>query len=271
MMENILEVMRRTIEIYQQYSGSSAYLLLFLAALFYLWFTQKDRSVGIILVYLSASVFVLFFFPVFAYFAMHYFLDEEVYYRFLWLLPVGIVVSFASVRLIENRKKRLHQIMAGVLCVILIVANGSLIYKNPAVTKAENSYHLPEEVILVADQIRIEDTWVKAVVPSELIQFIRQYDGYIMMPYGREMLVGSWEQNHDLYQAMESDNIHAEYVAILCRENEVDYIVTRKLTPVKGDFEEFGFEKIGETPMYHIFIDTKSPIYDKRMGKEGLE
>lgn len=267
MLESIWEVIRRTIEIYRQYGGSSAYLVFFLAALFYLWFTEKEKPLRLVFVYLSSSVFVLFFFPVFAYFAMHYFLDAEVYYRFLWLLPVGAVVSLAIIRLMQRIPHRLTQMGVGGICIALLIANGSFIYQNPAIVKAENSYHLPQEVVDVAQQIQIEDTWVKAVVPSELIQFIRQYDGYIMMPYGREMLVERWEQNQELYKAMESDKIHAEYVTILCRENEVDYIVTRKLTPVSGDFEEFGFQKIAETQMYHIFIDTESLIYEKRMER----
>lgn len=267
MFESMLEIIRRTIEIYQSYGGSGAYFLFFLAALFYLWFQEEDKSLRIVLVYLSSSVFVLFFFPVFAYYAMHYFLDKEVYYRFLWLLPFGIVVSVAIVRLIGRTQKRVYKVAAGAICIALIVVNGRLVYNNPAVTKAENLYHLPNEVIAVAKELQIEDTWVKAVVPSELIQFIRQYDGYILMPYGREMLVGSWEQNHDLYKAMESDNIHAEYVTILCRENEVDYIVVRKLTPVSGDFEAYGFQKLAETEMYYIYIDKESLIYDKRMER----
>lgn len=267
MAESMLEVIRRTIEIYRTYSGSSAYLLLFLVALFYLWFTEKDKSVRIVLIYLSSSIFVLFFFPLFAYLAMHYFLDTLVYYRFLWLLPVGIVVSLAAVRLIERMDKRVYRWGVGIACAAMIIASGSLIYQNEAVTKAENAYHLPAEMVAVANELQIADTWVKAVVPSELIQFIRQYDGYIMMPYGREMLVGQWEMNHDLYMAMEAETIHAEYITILCRENQVDYIVIRKTSPVSGDFEEFGFQKIAETQMYHIYMDTESLLYDKRMSE----
>lgn len=267
MPEAILESIRNTIEIYQNYNGSSAYLIVFLAAVFYLWFTEKDKSVKVVMVYLSASVFALFFFPLFAYLAIHYFLDLETYYRFLWLLPTGAVVSLAVIRLIDRSNSKVGKIMTGVCCAILIMVNGSLIYANPAVTKAENVYHLPQEVINVAKELEIEGTWVRAVVPAELVQFIRQYEGYITMPYGREMLIDRWEMNHDLYLAMEAETVHAEYVAMLCRENQVDYIVLRKISAVSGDFNEFGFEKIAETEMYHIYIDNQSMVYNKRMER----
>lgn len=268
MLENMLQAFRRTIEIFRDYNGSSAYLILFLAALFYLWFTEEKKSNKLILVYVSASVFVLFFCPFFSYPAMRYFLDSETYYRFLWLLPTGIVAALAAVRLMERKRNQLTKIAVGIVCALLIMTNGSLIYKNPAVTRAENLYHLPQEVIRVADELKIEDTWVRAVVPAELVQFIRQYEGYITMPYGREMLIERWEMNHDLYMAMEAETIHAEYITILCRENQVDYIVLRKISNISGNFEEYDYKKIAETQKYDIYMDTQSAVYEKRMERQ---
>lgn len=264
MTDKLLEALRVTLHTYKEFGQSSMVTLLFLAALLYLWLKEEDKSRRMVLVYLSTALLAVFFFPVFAYLAMTYFLDTEIYYRFLWLIPSGIIVCYGIVRLIDSLRDKKKAWTAGILAALVIMIQGSLIYQNDYVTRAENKYHLPRAAVEVAETIGIENEWVKAVVPAELIQFIRQYDSMIMMPYGREMLIDRWEMNHELYVAMESEVIHAEYVALLCRESQVDYIVVREYAQIGGDFEEFGFKKLQNVSGYDIYMDVNSKLYERK-------
>lgn len=265
-MAQMMDMLRFTIQIFKDYSGSSMYTLLFLCALFFLWLSEQDKGKKVLLVYLAVVIFALFFFPVFSYVAIRFFLEEEIYYRFLWLLPMGAIVCYSITRLTGMMETKLRKIIVGILCALYLAGSGEMVYTNPAVTRAENIYHLPESVIQVADRLVLPGETVKAVVPSEMIQFIRQYDATIMMPYGREMLVDRWSINHELYELMESDHIYMQYLEALCKENKVDYAVLRVSTPIYGDMDECSLKKIESVAGYDIYMDEDSPLYGVRVS-----
>ena len=75
------EVIRTTLSIYYNYGGGSMMTVFVIAAVAYLWITEEKKEIKILFVYLTAAIGALFFFPVFAYIAMHFFLDSQVYYR----------------------------------------------------------------------------------------------------------------------------------------------------------------------------------------------
>ncbi|NLL79576.1 MAG: hypothetical protein GX234_07280 [Clostridiales bacterium] len=274
MLGNMMEAFRMTIDMYRKFSGVGMVTVFFLAALGYLWFWEKDKGIRMILVYLVTAVLVLFFFPVFSYLAIYHFLDQEVYYRFLWLMPMGVIVCYVIVRIFEQFESGKKRVLFSIVCGVMLMLQGSFIYSNPAVKRAENAYHLPQSVIDTADILHVEGDWVKAVVPSEMVQFIRQYDPKIMMPYGRDMLVESWDVqggNREMYEAMEADIIHAQYLVLLCQQERVDYIVARKSSQIGGSFEEWGFMKIASLEEYDIYMDKHSKFYDQKREELGLD
>lgn len=274
MFAEMVEAFRMTIDMYRAFSGTGMVTVFFLAVLLYLWLWEKDKSIRVIFVYLVTAVLLLFFFPLFSYLAIFHFLDNEVYYRFLWLMPMGVIVCYGIVKIWERIKEGWKKTLFCLACAALIMTQGSLIYANPAVVKAENAYHLPQSVIDTADIIGVDGEWVKAVVPAEMVQFIRQYDSMIMMPYGRDMLVERWDVqngNREMYEAMEAEIIHAQYLVLLCQQEKVDYIVVRKASQIGGDFEEWGFMKIASLPEYDIYMDKHSKFYHDKRAELGLE
>ena len=78
--------------LFKNYIGDGLAAGLFLAASAYLLFVEKDRVKRIILLYTSAVTVTLFFFPLFAKVVFRY-LDEETYYRILWLVPMTAAIS----------------------------------------------------------------------------------------------------------------------------------------------------------------------------------
>lgn len=250
------EVIRTTFAIYKNYGGSSMMTVFVIAAIVYLWITEEKKEIKILFVYLTAVIGALFFFPLFAYVAMHFFLDSQVYYRLLWLVPMGMIVSYAAVKVISQIELKRKRALTGILIALFIMQSGSLVYCNPMVTKTENLYHLPASVISVADVMHVEGRDVKAVVPGEMLQFIRQYDASIHLAYGREALVDGWS-NNPLYEAMEKRPIHSFELTDYARQQGVEYIVLRAGTPIVGSkpIEKYQFSYLATVENYDIYIN----------------
>lgn len=262
------EVIRNTFSIYKNYGGGSMMTVLAAAAIVYLWISEERKEIRILFVYLTAAVGALFFFPLFAYAAMHFFLDAQVYYRLLWLVPMGAVTAYAAVRLVSQLETKRKRVLAGLLTAAFIIQGGSFVYQNPMVTKAENLYQLPKSVIAVADVMRVENRDVKAVVPGEMLQFIRQYDASILLAYGREALVDGWS-NNPLYESMEKRPVHSYELTDYARQQGVEYIVLRVGTPIVGSkpIEDYQFSYLTTIESYDIYINDVVPYAEAKKAE----
>ena len=247
--------------IFKNYCGTGIFPLLFLAVVVYLLVTEKEKRIRVILVESSAVITILFFLPIFKMVMDK--LDEGTYYRLLWMLPMTIVIAYAGVKVFG----RYHRIGFVVLAVLFILT-GSCVYKNQYVSKAENRYHIPNNVIAICNEIMPaeDEERIWAVFPDELIHFVRQYSSEIQMPYGREMLVASWEWNwdtHPIYRIMKEDPIDLDALAPLLEEYYVQYLIHNKSRPVKGDFAENSLVLVGTVEAYDIYRFEKVEIFKK--------
>ncbi len=252
--------MKEIITIFKDYNGIGYYCILFLAALLFLWFTEKDRYVRYILIYAATAIQILFFVPPFKNLISVVMEEVETYYRILWLLPMTIVIAYSAVKVVGKHTK----VGLAVLTVILILS-GQFVYQNINISKAENAYHLPQNVIEVCNMIMPEDgkERVRAVFPAEMLHFVRQYTTEIMIPYGRDMLVPDRTNgDHPLYALMEAPEISAEQLAAMATEYSCNYVVLRNDKPVNGVLTDYGFEKIGEVGVYLVYQNTAVPIYE---------
>ena len=246
--------MQTIMTIFKDYGGTGYYTILFVLALIYLGFTEEDKRVRTILVYIPAIMMVLFFLPVF--YMLYNQLDEGTYYRILWLMPMTVVIAYAGCKLIG------HHVKLGVLIAcIVIVISGTYVYNSPYISKAQNPYHLPQETVEICEMIRPaegeERVW--AVFPAEQVHFVRQYTTTIQMPYGRESIEASWDFEcikNPLYVLLQKEVIPAEELSELSIEYYCNYIVLLKSMKVEGDLQEYGIELIGETENYLVYRNT---------------
>ena len=100
MLEELMAATKAVAEDVLLYNGDSFLIPLFLIALLFLWVTEKDRKVRVVLLYLVAALVVVFLCPVYAWIGMK--IDQDVYYRVLWSLPVGVLVCYSAVRLMTR-------------------------------------------------------------------------------------------------------------------------------------------------------------------------
>lgn len=253
--------------IFKLYGGRLSYLLLYFAALIFVAVKAKDKEIKLLFAWLPLMMLAVFFFPPFRKVYVRVFGDGNTQYRLLWLVPMGMTVSYAgclAATLVPMRGNRLglkritDRILIPVAVSALIMACGSLVYLNPLVTKAENPWHIPQEAIEVADIIAPEQTpgagrlRVRAAVPSELVHFIRQYNTDIVLAYGRDII--AYNYYNEIHERLEkTERIDVRELAEVLKDDGVQYLVLKRDAPVDMDPADAGFMLYAETESYRIF------------------
>ncbi len=255
MLEELMAVTKAVAEDVLLYNGDSFLIPLFLIALLFLWVTEKDRKVRVVLLYLVAALVVVFLCPVYAWIGMR--IDQDVYYRVLWSLPVGVLVCYSAVRLMTRFKLLVSKALVFVMAVLIFILQGNLVYTKTLYFKASNAYHIPQEVIDVADAIKLDNYKPVAVLPSELLPYLRQYTADIYTPYGRNMVEPAWNFQNALYDAMEGDPYVYDVaeVARCARNEKCAFVVLFSGKQMRGSMEEEGYFLFRFVQNYFIYMD----------------
>lgn len=235
------------------YNNNRFLILLFLAALIFLWITERDKRIKTVLVYFVTAITVLFCCPLYAWIGMK--VDAEIYYRVFWSIPIGILVCYSAVRAISHFKKFISRVLVCILTVLVICMNGKFYFTNTLHFKAVNAYHMPQVVIDVADALKMEKYKPIAAIPAELLPFIRQYSADIFTPYGRNIVETQWNFSNALYDAMEAEEYDAQEIARCAREEHCTYVVLSSIKPMKGSLEEQNYIYKGLVSGYYIYMD----------------
>lgn len=239
---------------FKDFCGTGMIIALFLAAILYLLIAEKRKEIRILLIYVPLTVLGLFLCPLFAA-VMYRFVGEEIYYRVFWLLPILPVVSYAGVKVLKELQGRLR-IAAGILMSVIIMLCGDFVYDNIYFSGAQNPYHVPQSVVDICDEMVVEGREIMAVVPVELLQYVRQYAPTVCMPYGREITVERWNVNSPLYDAMEAPVMEAAALASWAEESQCHYVVVKKEKEINGTMEDYGFLLQKEVDGYVIYRNT---------------
>lgn len=255
-MEIIIHNWNTILQFYKNYIGNGLVFYLFAAAMIFLIITEKKKQTKTILVIAPLAILILFSLPPFKMIFDMLGLDSETYYRILWLIPMGIVIAYAGVKLFEK------YIWLGIAVMCVLVAyTGDYVYDNVNITKAENGYHIPQMVVNVCDVILPEEESGKdrvwAVFPSEFIHYVRQYSDVICMPYGREALVDRWAFEYPLENIMEASVIKTEELAEEVRKAWCEYVILSEKKKFTEPMEEYGFELIDTVNEYNIYRDSE--------------
>ena len=256
----LTEVLQSISVIYQKYVGTGMIVALFLIAVLYLIFTEKEKTKKIILVVLPLAIMALFAFPLFAW-IIYRCMDEEVYYRFLWLVPVSTVISYAGVKAVLRLNGIKRVVAFAFMCVIIMLC-GDYVYDNEYFSVAENPYHVPDTVAEICDEIKVEGQRVHAVFPLEMLQYVRQYEHLVFMPYGREMIVGRWNfynEVHEVYEKGAPDGVvRADVLSDIARANSLQYIIWNNSRYMEGSLEDYGYVLKNQIDGYSIYESSQS-------------
>lgn len=237
--------------IFQKYMGTGIVVILFLAAIVYLFLTEKRKERRILLIYLPVLTLLLYFNPLFAAFFCKV-VDTEIYFRICWLLPVGVVLGYSAVQIAERFEgKKQACLIAGMLCLIAI--SGKLVYTNPLYSRAQNPYHVPDSVVHICDAIKCEGREVMAAFPREMVLYVRQYSPYVCMPYGRDAY--ETEFNH-FEKLMDADVIDLETMWERIELFGVHYIILDEKKEILGDPQDFNLVEFDRMDGYVIYYNN---------------
>lgn len=255
MLDELVAVTKAVAEDVLLYNGDSFLIPLFLIALLFLWVTEKDRKVRVVLLYLVAALGVVFLCPVYAWIGMK--IDKEIYYRVLWTMPIGVLVCYSVVRLMTRFRLFVSKALIFVMAVLIFMINGDLVYTKTIHFRAANAYHIWQEVIDVADAIKLDNYKPVAVLPAILLPYLRQYTADIYTPYGRNMMESAWNFQNALYDAMEGDeNAYDVPEVARCARNELcAFVVLSSGKQMKGSMEEQGYFLFRFVQGYFIYMD----------------
>ena len=245
-----------SVVIFKNYMGfhENHYLTaIYLFALLYLWLTEKDKCRRAVFVYAPTLLLLLFFCPLFRKAFVRVLEDSETYYRLLWLLQMSLVSAYGMLRLMGRHRR----IGLAVVC-LMIVACGDYVYDSEHISKAENAYHLPQEAIDIVDLIEPEEGRVTALVPADLIYYVRQYSTDIELPYGREMLISRWDYHNAMYEAMEgAEVIDTPSFTELTRHGNFPcaYVVLKEDREISEPLTDYGFSVYGRVGEFVVYKD----------------
>lgn len=249
-------MMTDILEIFKAYNGTGYYCILFIAALIYLWFTEEDRNIRILLVIVPTIIQVLFFIPYFYF--IYTKLDEETYYRILWLLPMTLVIAYTSCKVIGS-----HTRLGVAIMVVILALSGTCVYTSNIVSFAANEYKLPEEVVTICDWVKPKEDeeriWV--AFPPILVHYVRQYTTSIQLPFGRDSMVDAWKKiDNPLFELYMSPNMPADRINKYSNQYLCQYIVLEKEKEVIGDVTDYNFELIGSTENFLVYRNHNVPL-----------
>ncbi|MFI3236957.1 MAG: hypothetical protein R3Y47_02875 [Lachnospiraceae bacterium] len=246
--------MKEIVQVWQDVSGSGMLLALYVFSVLFLLYEEKEQYKKILFVFFPGAWCIILLTPI-TYEVITSVVDTDIYYRFFWILPMMPTVAYAMVMLvrkIQPKTKKENAIL--VLCIAgILVLSGDFVYNNWRFSFAENIYHIPQEIVDVCDAVELEGREVLVAFPLDQMQYVRQYNAKICMPYGRDSLVAAWSILHPLYDEMEREILDAESLARELEASACVYVVLYSDTEIIGDLEEYGYsfkEQISSMDIY---------------------
>lgn len=238
------------VSLFSEYMGNGLLLIFYLAGTVYLYVTENRRIYRLVFVYLPALILLFFFNPLF-YRMFYRLLEGEIYYRILWLLPVSMGIGFTVVSIV-SKLQGIRRVFFIALSIVLISMGGSFMFSNPFFSKAENPYHVPQTVVELCDALRVEGREVMVAMPMEFVNYVRQYDATICMPYGRTA---------DLYFdelgfMLEQEELEVPKIVEKARQRSCHYIVLAQSKKNHNEFLDYEYEAIRVVNGYVIYKDT---------------
>lgn len=257
------------LKVVKNYTGMKLLFALTAIAWVYLFLKEKNKTLRVIFVYMPVVILLAVMCPLtYKMFELTH-LDTAIYYRILWVIPMGMITVYAAVK--AAGKNALTRVVGLVVATALFVLCGKCIYFSDHMYEAENKYAIPQDPILVVDRIR-EDApqreRITVLVPSVLTLYVRQYDANINMPYGREMFDINNNYSIPIFEEFEhADPIIMESLIEQTRLFEVEYIVFYAGSTTDVDPTKAGLKYVDTIGNYIIYKDPIRAAIADEMSK----
>ena len=245
-------------DIFKSYVGSGYMFILVPIAVAVIAVIEKKVQRRELMIAYPAYALLIFLCPLWWLYSKK-FNDSEILYRILWLIPTGVFVAYAIVKLTEKigQKSRAFVMIAATL---LLIVCGSYNYSAPIYSKAENQYHVPATVVKLCDEIVVPGREIRAAFPDEYITYVRQYTAFICLPYGRASDFEKMAEISRLKTILNAKTIDSKEAADELRATETPYLIVASDHKFSEPISEYGFLPVKSIDGYDIYLDEEAYI-----------
>lgn len=239
----------------KQYNGDGWHLLFFLLAVLVLAACRESRRYGRPLLIYTAAFLVLFFCPVSAKILMEYCLEDAVYWRMLWLLPVPMGIAYAGTVLAGRLKKTWMRALCLTALSAAVILGGNDVYFGPdgRYEAAENAGKIPSEVIELCNVILADSETEEAgaVVPDILNAYVRTAAPQIRQAYGRWGGTGSSARK--IKKQMSAASPDFSVIAACAKKLDCAYLIYAADASRDAQILESGYVRVGQAGAYTVY------------------
>lgn len=259
------------IETFYNYMGSVIWIFLFAISCIYILCKKKREERKVIFGVVILSILCIY--NDISRIIIGKVVGTSAYYRFLWLVPVPIICSYALVLFVSQKYKMKYKILVCTGVALCTIMGGKTFWSGSIIP--ENKYLMPDDVWEIADLIQNDKTEKVPTIamPLELMNYI-SYDADAVMGIGREAYIyfskNGYENVPEQYQ---TESILAQIVyqnsaqdilktkAAISRRR-IDYLVISNKAGLETFMEEIDCALVGMTENYQLYR-VKYNVYER--------
>ena len=245
--EEVLKIIK---DGFTKYYAEQKFLIIFFIAMIIIVLKEKDKVNKGFLVYYPLIMFVIVLNPIFLYYLLKV-VPANVYYRFFWSIPLGVTIAYFGAQVIADSDKTSKKIIGLIMFCLLIVYCGKYVYTQDVFVQVNNWHKLPDEKLEITKEIaKANVDEKKAMVPTNLVGFVRQYDTSIKLAYQRRPY-----EDYEVFEIVKFYNAgDIENLVRLCKKDNVNIIVYDKAIQLSAPLQNYGFELFEESGQYDIYV-----------------
>lgn len=245
---------------FERAGGNSYYIPIFMVSMIFIWATCKKDRPDLVAVFVISSIiiFIICFNSIFAK-TWSMLFGWGVHWRVYWLLPIGYAIAFMFTEIVFMADGMLSKIIAMLLCVGVIMFNGSNVYKEGNFAKTDNYFKIPDLALEMIFKVSEDNNDYKKIAgPIEFSVYTRQVDGNILLAEMRSTN-NIYADTSLLKLATEGDSEKIYEQAI---KQKCNYIVMIKTSINEEDpLTNYGFNIMHENDKYVLYkIDLEEKV-----------
>ena len=236
---------------YERFIGSGFYFGLFLLLLIYIIIRNKkeDKYIKPFFSLYPLFIGIIIANPIFYYVVTH-FIDEDVYWRSFWCLPLGITIAYGFTKMVKDIKKENIRKMEIVAIIIAIILSGKFIYSDEFFLNSSNAYKVPDMAFdMIMEISEDEEEFKKVAGPEEIMVYMRQIDGTVKTEDYRNI---SSVYSDDLIISKINKGLVSIY-ANECIYNNCNYIVVENDVERDARLETYGYFEVKTNDKYTLY------------------
>lgn len=178
------------------------------------------------------------------------------YWRFFWMLPNSMVIAIAITKLVERIRYIWLKTIMVILSMVIIVFFGTNVYINGVFTKTQNEYKISEDTVEVCNIILSENENPKCILPISLYSEARQYNGDILLYYGRNaegFISYVTDQQENVYLSLNFNDRNYDYAFWVGKNENCDFIVVKNDEVDEAILDNYGFVRFDCYSDYIIY------------------